>query len=98
MFAFRLAGARKYRPHMTSLQVENPGTVLPPHAHPAPRLRVALILPGLGRVMRGAETAFLELARQLATFPDVDVELFGSGADGPPGVPLRRAPCVPRER
>ncbi len=60
--------------------------------------RLAMILPGLGRVQRGAETAFLELARSLGRFPDVQVELFGSGDDGPEGIPLHRVGCIPRER
>lgn len=46
------------------------------------KLRVAFVLPGLGRVQRGAETAFIEVARAMAEFPDVEVELFGSGEQG----------------
>jgi glycosyltransferase involved in cell wall biosynthesis len=62
-----------------------------------PHVRIALILPGLGRVQRGAETAFLEVARALEKYPDVSVELFGSGADAPAGVPMHRVGCVGRE-
>lgn len=46
------------------------------------RMRVALVLPGLGRVQRGAEAAFLEIAHGLAAFPDIEVELFGTGRQG----------------
>ncbi len=63
-----------------------------------PRRRIAMILPGLGRVQRGAETAFFELARALAAQPDIDVELFGSGTEGPEGIPLRTVGLIPRER
>ena len=38
-----------------------------------------MILPGLGRVQRGAETAFIEVARGLSAYPEIDVELFGAG-------------------
>jgi glycosyltransferase involved in cell wall biosynthesis len=62
------------------------------------KLRVAMMLAGLGRVQRGAEAAFLELTRQLSAYPDLRVELFGTGAKGPPGVPLHQLGCVPRER
>ena len=61
-------------------------------------MRIALILPGLGRVQRGAETAFLELARRLAAAPGVDVGLFGSGREGLGGLPIRVIDCPPRER
>jgi hypothetical protein len=44
-----------------------------------PNIRVAMILPGLGRVQRGAETAFIEVARGLSAYPEIDVELFGAG-------------------
>ena len=67
-------------------------------ANRLPKLRVALMLPGLGRVHRGAETAFIELARALAAHPDVQVTLFGSGSDVPEGLDLRQAGCVPREQ
>ena len=69
-----------------------------PIANPLPKLRVALLLPGLGRVHRGAETAFLELAKGLNAFPDVAVTLFGTGDDVPAGLDVRRVGCVPRER
>lgn len=67
-------------------------------ANPLPSLRVAMLLPGLGRVQRGAETAFRELAKGLARFEDVDVTLFGSGPDTPDGVRAVDVGCVPRER
>ncbi|MFO0950089.1 MAG: glycosyltransferase family 4 protein [Isosphaeraceae bacterium] len=60
--------------------------------------RVAMILPGLGRVQRGAETAFLEVARALRRDPGVEVELFGSGRDVPDGLAIRGVECTPRER
>lgn len=56
-----------------------------------------MLLPGLGRVQRGAETAFLEIARGLASFPDLHVELFGTGTQGPPGIPLHQIGYVRRE-
>ena len=42
-------------------------------------MRVAFILPGLHRVVRGAEVAFESIARELAQMEDVEVTLFGSG-------------------
>ncbi len=65
--------------------------------NPGPTLRVAMILPGLGRVQRGAETAFLELARNLARLPGLEVELFGSGGQALPGITLHQIPCRHRE-
>jgi glycosyltransferase involved in cell wall biosynthesis len=62
------------------------------------KLRIAMLLAGLGRVQRGAEAAFLELARQLDRYPDLHVELFGSGSQAPSAVPLHQVRCVPRER
>lgn len=59
--------------------------------------KIAMILPGLGRVQRGAETAFLEVARGLARIPGVEVELFGSGSQQPEGVTLHQVPCRHRE-
>ncbi len=60
--------------------------------------RIAMALPGVHRVVRGAETAFEELARQWSKLGH-DVTLFGSGSvrDGE----LYRyeyVPCTPRER
>lgn len=60
-------------------------------------IRVAMILPGLGRVQRGAETAFLEVAMGLNAFADIDVTLFGSSNDVPEGLPMRAVECTPRE-
>ncbi len=68
------------------------------NANSLPKLKVALILPGLGRVHRGAETGFLELARNLGKFDDLDVQCYGSGANVPAGVKIRTVPVVPRER
>ncbi len=61
-------------------------------------MRIAMILPGLGRVQRGAETAFLELGRHLAGSPGVRVELFGSGDRGVGDLPIHAVGCTPRER
>ena len=63
-----------------------------------PKLRVAFLLPGLGRVQRGAEAAFLELARNLAVYADLDVTLFGSGPGEPGGPAIVPVGSVPRER
>lgn len=49
-------------------------------------LRIALLLPGLGRVRRGAETAFIEVARRLDRQPDFHVTLFGMGSEGLDGI------------
>jgi glycosyltransferase involved in cell wall biosynthesis/GT2 family glycosyltransferase len=61
------------------------------------RLRIAFALPGLHRVVRGAETAFEQIAARLAILGH-EVTVFGSG---PPrsGQPYRyiRIPCVHRE-
>ena len=61
-------------------------------------MRIAMILPGLGRVRRGAEAAFLELTRHLTQVPGVRVTLFGSGEQGVDGSEIRQVPCRPRER
>ena len=61
-------------------------------------MRVAMVLPGLGRVQRGAETAFLELARALDERPGVEVELFGSGREGVGDLRVHTIDCTPRER
>lgn len=61
-------------------------------------MRVAFILPGLGRVQRGAETAFCQLARHLTRFPDMHAELFGSGGEGLENLQHHAVSCVPRER
>ena len=60
--------------------------------------RVAFLLPGLGRVQRGAETGFLEIARNLAMFPDIDVELFGSGDETPDSIKTHTVSCISREK
>ena len=61
-------------------------------------LRVAMILPGLGRVQRGAEAAFLELARQWVERPGVSLTLFGSGEQGYPEAAQRHVlSCRSRE-
>ncbi|MDX2036743.1 MAG: glycosyltransferase family 4 protein [Isosphaeraceae bacterium] len=61
-------------------------------------LRIAFLLPGLGRIQRGAETAFIELARALSSFPQTVVELFGSGRDGVGDQHIHEIPCINRSR
>ena len=61
-------------------------------------MRVAMVLPGLGRVQRGAEASFLELARRLARRADVAPPvLFGTGRAVPDGLPIHVVACRPRE-
>jgi len=60
--------------------------------------RVAFVLPGLGRVQRGAETAFLEVARNMARYPDIEVELFGTGDETPQELRSHSVGFVSRER
>ena len=61
-------------------------------------MKIAFALAGLHRVHRGAEVAFIEVARQLAQFGH-QVTLFGSG-DPKIGEPYRfvHVPALPRER
>lgn len=80
---------------MPSVRSTGPG---PRGAVAAGALRVAMVLPGLGRVERGAEAAFVEVARHLARSPGVRVELFGSGERGLEGLDAHAVPCRPRER
>lgn len=42
-------------------------------------MRIAFVLPGLHRIVRGAEVAFESIAHELATYEAVDITLFGSG-------------------
>ena len=66
---------------------------------PTGSMRIAFVLPGLHLVHRGAEAAFLALARELAKKPDMDVTLIGAGT-APADVPYRflHAACTPREK
>lgn len=62
-------------------------------------MRILIALPGLHRVLRGAEVAFEELGKQLALLPDCQVTLIGSGApraNSP--YDFYHAPCISRER
>jgi glycosyltransferase involved in cell wall biosynthesis/GT2 family glycosyltransferase len=61
--------------------------------------RVLFALPGLHRVVRGAETAFEEVAKKLAAMPGYKVTLMGSG-ELIPGRPYDfvHVPCRSRER
>lgn len=61
--------------------------------------RLAIVLPGLHRVNRGAETAFESVGREIAKISGWKVTLFGSGpvrSDEP--YEFVHVPCVPRER
>jgi glycosyltransferase involved in cell wall biosynthesis len=60
-------------------------------------LRIAMALPGLHRVVRGAETALEQIARELARLGH-EVTLFGSGQprEGEP-YQFRRVSCVDRK-
>ncbi len=61
-------------------------------------LRIGIVLPGLHRVNRGAETAFESVGRELARRSDCEVTLFGSGEsreDEP--YRFRKVSCIPRE-
>jgi glycosyltransferase involved in cell wall biosynthesis len=62
-------------------------------------LRIAFCLPGLHRVVRGAEVAFESMAAALARLEGIEVTLFGSGR-ARPNDPYRfvHASCQPRER
>ncbi len=57
-----------------------------------------MILPGLGRVRRGAETAFIEVARRLARQPDLRVTLIGMGSEGLDGIDHVVVPALSRDR
>lgn len=57
-----------------------------------------MVLPGLGKVARGAETAYIHVARELAANSRVEVDLFGSGELREPGIRFHRVPCAGRER
>lgn len=62
-------------------------------------MKVAIVLPGLHRVQRGAETALECIGRGLAARHGWAVTLFGSG-QAREGEPYRfvHVPCTPRER
>jgi glycosyltransferase involved in cell wall biosynthesis len=64
----------------------------------ARKIRVAVLLAGLGRVNRGAEVAFLELSKCWSTRSDVSVHLFGSGEDFPECLPHTVVDCTQREK
>ncbi|MBI1324687.1 glycosyltransferase [bacterium] len=63
-------------PDRSNSEDRNPGTPI----------RLAMILPGLGTVRRGAETAFIEIARRLSALPDFQVTLIGMGSEGLDGL------------
>src|SRR5690349_6411322 len=68
----------------------------PPRIEAPPRpLRVLFALPGLHRVVRGAEVAFESVAREIARMPGYSVPLVGSG-DARAGEPYeyRKAACI----
>jgi len=62
-------------------------------------IRVAFILPGLHRVVRGAEVAFESIAGELGNTSGFEVSIIGSGTERA-GSSYRfiHSPCVPREK
>jgi glycosyltransferase involved in cell wall biosynthesis len=62
------------------------------------QIRIAMLLPGLGRVNRGAEAAFIALGRALVRQKNFDVTMIGSGTDYPNELNFIVVPCTPRER
>jgi glycosyltransferase involved in cell wall biosynthesis len=73
-------------------------TEFPKTQAPPKPLRVLFALPGLHRVVRGAEVAFESVAREIARIPGFAVTLVGSG-EARKGEPYqyRHAPCIRRE-
>lgn len=62
-------------------------------------MKVAVVLPGLHRVVRGAEVAFESIAYELAQYDDVEVTLFGSGEIRPESpYDFCHVNCIPREK
>jgi glycosyltransferase involved in cell wall biosynthesis len=62
-------------------------------------LRVAVVLPGLHRVIRGAEVAFESVSEELARMPGFSLTLFGSGqADPSRSYRFVHCGCRPREK
>jgi glycosyltransferase involved in cell wall biosynthesis len=67
--------------------------------HPVRPLRILFALPGLHRVVRGAEVAFEEVSRCIAKIPGFQVTLIGSGPDrAAEPYQYRQTRCIPRER
>jgi len=62
--------------------VNSPSTSALPRES-ARRCRVAMVLPGLHRVRRGAEVAFESVASELALIPGFEVTLIGTGPADP---------------
>ena len=60
--------------------------------------RLAVVLPGLGRVRRGAEAALSRIAAGLRDRHGYHVELFGGGSDWPHGLTGHQVFSVARER
>lgn len=63
-----------------------------------PPFRIAMILPGLGRVRRGAETAYIEAAKALVHNHGVEVDLFGGALLDIPGVKTHSIAHMSREK
>lgn len=62
-------------------------------------MRIAVVLPGLHRVNRGAETAFEAISEELAKLPSCQVTVFGSGDQNPERhYRFVKVGCRPRER
>ena len=61
-------------------------------------MRIAFVLPGLHRVVRGAEVAFESIASELAKLPDCHVTLIGSGKERDhEAYAFERVGCISRE-
>jgi glycosyltransferase involved in cell wall biosynthesis len=61
-------------------------------------MRIAMVLPGLHQVVRGAEVAFEAIAQELAKRDNISLTLFGSGEERPGQIyEFRQVNCVPRE-
>lgn len=67
--------------------------------HEEGAIRVALLLPGLHRVVRGAEVAFESIGNELGKIPGFAVTLIGSGAErADSSYRFIHSPCTPREK
>ena len=62
-------------------------------------MRILFVLPGLHRVVRGAEVAFESIAQEIATRNGYDVTLIGAGTPEPQrAYHFKHAGCISRER
>lgn len=60
-------------------------------------MRIAMVLAGMHRVLRGAEVAFESIAERLGDYPDVELTVFGSG-EPRPGKPYEFVSAPSRDR